>query len=157
MTNKAVLAAILVVAVVAAFFAGSYYQQQQTMARFQGGGFGQGRGFGQGGVPGQGARPGGPQSGMNGAPGGGINGPPQGGAGRRQPVLSGRLDKADDTQLTLTTNFGSVKVVLGKNTKVEGTQAAQISDLKAGQQVIIQGTTDRNGQFTSKSVIISGK
>lgn len=143
MTNKAVLAAILVVAVVASFFAGSYYQQQQTMARFQGGGFGQGRGFGQG------ARFGGGQSGTNGLP--------AGGARRREPVLNGRLDKADDTQLTLTTSSGSVKAVLGKNTKVENTQAVQLSDLKAGQQVIIQGTTDQDGQFTAKTVIISGR
>ena len=146
----AVVLGFLVVAA-AAFWGGTYYQSYQIRQAFANRQFGLAGGFGQGQGPGPGQRFGGDGSG---GPGGSGN---RGFGGGRGPggtrTLSGRLDQVSGGKLTLTTTFGSVKVVLDKAAKVKLAKAATPTDLKVGSQVIIQGSAGADGQLTAKSVI----
>jgi hypothetical protein len=88
-----------------------------------------------------------PRSGAQQSP-GGTNGQP----GER--LVNGRVDKISDGELTLTTQFGAVKVKLASDAQFQQTEKADSSELKEGGQVIVNAETDSDGNMTSKSVLI---
>jgi hypothetical protein len=149
MKNKLVIAGLAVVIAIGAFFAGSWYQQQQRRNQFQAMANGQRSWGGQGQGPMGGGRGQGFPGGQTGAPLGG-----QRGAGMRQRVLSARVDVIDGDELTLTTQFGSVKVKLGDKTEFEKAAAAKQGDIKKGADVIIETEADDSGNLTAKTVTI---
>jgi hypothetical protein len=131
----AVLVAIVVLAIGlaggaglhAAFASGKSSGNPQAGA----GGYGRGQGgYGQGqGGPGQG-RPGG------GAGGGGT---------------VGTIVSADSSQLVVKTQTGNVTVKLTGSTAIEINAKGTVSDLKTGEQVVVNGTTS-NGTLTADTV-----
>ena len=154
MNKLAAIIGALVIAA-AAFWAGTFYQSRQSWS----GPFGmtggdQGRrwsqmGAGQRSFGGPGGQ-GGPQ-GFPGMPGG------QGGPGGGRPgerLVSGRLDKAGNDQLTITTRFGSVKVKFDAGTPVKQAAKAGSADLKAGKQIIVEIVMDKDGAMSAKSILM---
>lgn len=131
--KKTTVIAIVVVVAAISFWIGTYYQSQRFMANRPFGMFRQMQRQG-------GSRP----------PDFGDRGP---GSQMRERVLSGRLDRVDEGELTITTNFGSLKVLIEDRTQINRTQKAALDDLMVGKQVIIQGTVDEEGRIKAKSVI----
>ena len=113
----------------AAFASGTGGTSQQAGVRGYGRGMGQG-GYGQG----QGQGPG------QGRPGG------AGGGGTVGTIVS-----ADNSQLVVKTQSGNVTVKLTGSTAIEITAKGTVSDLKTGQQVIVNGTST-NGTLTAETV-----
>jgi hypothetical protein len=129
----AVLVAIVVLAVGlaggaglhAAFASGSTPQAGAGGAGRGMGGYGQG-GYGQG----------------QGRPGGGAGG----GGGTVGTIVS-----ADSSQLVVKTQTGNVTVKLTGSTAIEINAKGTVSDLKTGEQVVVNGTTS-NGTLTADTV-----
>ena len=147
-TTTTIIAGVIAGLVISAasFWAGNYYQGWQMRSRFS---FGTPRGGAGGGMTG----PGGMMGRGGQMPFSGNRGRGGGPAGER--VITGRLDKFSDDQLTLTTRFGSVKVSVDSKTSVKWARAAKAADLKSGAQVIIEGGLDESGKLTAKSVIVT--
>jgi hypothetical protein len=130
----AVLVAIVVLAIGLAGGAGLHaaFAGGGSTPQAGGGGYGA-RGQGQGGYPqGQGqGRPGG------GGPGGGGT--------------VGTIVSADSSQLVVKTQTGNVTIKLTGSTAIEINAKGTVSDLKTGEQVVVNGTTS-NGTLTADTV-----
>ena len=132
----AVLVAIVVLAVGLAGGAGLHaaFASGNSGGNPQAGAGGYGRGFGQGGYgQGQGQGPG------QGRPGGGGGG------------TVGTIVSADTSQLVVKTQTGNVTVKLTGSTAIEINAKGTVSDLKTGEQVVVNGTTS-NGTLTADTV-----
>jgi hypothetical protein len=130
----AVLVAIVVLAIGLAGGAGLH-------AAFAGGGSTPQAGAGGYGARGQG-QGGYPQGQGQGRPGGG-------GAGGGGTV--GTIVSADSSQLVVKTQTGNVTVKLTGSTAIEINAKGTVSDLKTGEQVVVNGTTS-NGTLTADTV-----
>ncbi|HEY0689839.1 MAG TPA: hypothetical protein VGD71_12450 [Kribbella sp.] len=128
----AVLVAIVVLAIGLAGGAGLH-------AAFAGGGSTPQAGGGGYGARGQGGYP---QGQGQGRPGGG-------GAGGGGTV--GTIVSADSSQLVVKTQTGNVTVKLTGSTAIEINAKGTVSDLKTGEQVVVNGTTS-NGTLTADTV-----
>ncbi len=148
--KNGIIAIVIVVIAGASFWGGGYYQRQQFAAN-RPNVFGQGDGQGgPGGVGHQG--PGGRRG-----PGGFFGG--RGGGGSRPegqrgaPIISGRIDRVEDDELTLTTRFGSVKVAIDDQTKIRKVEPSDQQDLEQSNEVLIEGRFDDEGNMTAEVVI----
>lgn len=146
-----VIAIVVVVVGAASFWGGGYYQEQKIRANprllFGQGGPGGGLGGGQSG-----------QGRFGGMRGGGTGGgfQPQGGPDgqhRGAPILSGRLDKIEDDELTMTTRFGSVKIKLDADTEFSRAAKSDAQELEEKEDVFIETEADDEGNLTAKSVV----
>ncbi|MEV6288572.1 DUF5666 domain-containing protein [Kribbella sp. NPDC051770] len=114
-----------------------------------------GRGAGYGGFRGQGGQPGQGGAGQGGA---GQGGAGQGGAGQRGGgqfgqgrAAIGTVVSAADGKLVVKTQNGDVTVKLTGDTAYEISSKGSVSDLKAGQQVVVSGET-ADGTLTARTV-----
>jgi hypothetical protein len=80
------------------------------------------------------SRPGG--AGASGAGGAAAIGKP--GAGGQAPT-AGTIEKIDGSTLTVATESGSITVTLGEQTRIVRQAAASVTDLKAGDRVVVTG------------------
>jgi hypothetical protein len=133
----AVLVAIVVLAIGLAGGAGLHaaFASGNGGGNPQAGAGGYGRGMGQGGY-GQGQ-------------GGAGQGRPGGGPGGGGTV--GTIVSADSSQLVVKTQTGNVTVKLTGSTAIEINAKGTVSDLKTGEQVVVNGTTS-NGTLTADTV-----
>jgi hypothetical protein len=132
----AVLVAIVVLAIGLAGGAGLHaaFASGKGGGNPQAGGGGYGRGMGQGGYGyGQG------------------QGRPGGGAGPGGGGTVGTIVSADSSQLVVKTQTGNVTVKLTGSTAIEINTKGTVSDLKTGEQVVVNGTTS-NGTLTADTV-----
>jgi hypothetical protein len=134
----AVLVAIVVLAIGLAGGAGLHaaFASGNGGGNPQAGPGGYGRGAGQGGY-GQGQ-------------GGAGQGRPGGGAGGGGGTV-GTIVSADSSQLVVKTQTGNVTVKLTGTTAIEINAKGTVSDLKTGEQVVVNGTTS-NGTLTADTV-----
>jgi hypothetical protein len=94
--------------------------------------------------------PGGGAGGNGGGPGGGNGGAP-GGFG---DVTSGTVTSVDGTTVTITLQDGStVTISTTADTTVTKTVDATVSDLAAGEEIIVTGTKDASGNVTATSIM----
>ena len=71
-------------------------------------------------------------------------------------AVRGSIVSIDKNSLTVQLTDGSSKIViLGASAKIEQTQAASTSDLKAGEQVLDLGSTNSDGSVTAQNVQIN--
>lgn len=141
MKNVIIVVVILVVGAVS-FWGGTYYQRQSFGVNRRGfNGQGGQRGFG-GGNPGGG--------GFGGQRGAGNNGDAQ---RRGTPIISGRLDKITDDELTLTTQRGTVKVATDGKAVVKNAEKVDAKDLETKKDVLIEVEIDEDGEMTAKTII----
>ena len=141
MKNIVIVVVVLVVGA-ASFWGGAFYQRQSFGANR--------RGFiGQGGNPG-GFR-GGPGDGHFGGPRSARNAP--NGQQRGTPIISGRLDKISDDELTLTTQRGTAKVTIDGKAVIKQAEKADVKDLETKKDVLIEVEFDDNGEMTAKTII----
>jgi hypothetical protein len=138
----AILVAIVVLAVGLAGGAGLHAAFASGSTPQAGAG---GAGRGMGGAGGYG----GGQGGYAGGQGGGQR--PGGGAGGPGGGTVGTIVSADSSQLVVKTQTGNVTVKLTGSTAIEITAKGGVSDLKTGEQVVVQGTT-ANGTVTADTV-----
>jgi hypothetical protein len=134
--GTAVLVAIVVLAIGLAGGAGLHaaFASGKGGGNPQAGGGGYGRGMGQGGYGyGQG------------------QGRPGGGAGPGGGGTVGTIVSADSSQLVVKTQTGNVTVKLTGSTAIEINAKGTVSDLKTGEQVVVNGTTS-NGTLTADTV-----
>ncbi len=140
MKNVVIIIVVLVVGAVS-FWGGTYYQRQSFGANR--------RGFiGQGGPRGFGG--GNPGGGFGGQRGAGNNGDTQ---RRGTPIISGRLDKIGDDELTLTTQRGTVKVTIDGKAVVKNAEKVDAKDLETKKDVLIEVEIDEDGEMTAKTII----
>lgn len=141
MKNIVIVVVVLAVGAVS-FWGGAYYQRQSFGANR--------RGFiGQGG-PSGGFRGGNSSDGHFG-PGGARNAP--NGQQRGTPIISGRLDKITDDELTLTTQRGTLKVATDGKAVVKQAEKADAKDLVTKEDVLIEVEFDDDGEMTAKTII----
>ena len=76
---------------------------------------------------------------------------PAGGMGRG---ASGEVKSVDGNTLTLTTGENETKVTLSDNTTIVKTISGSTADLTAGQQVMVTGERDSDGNITATQVTI---
>lgn len=87
---------------------------------------------------------------FNGTPPSGAQQRPNGGFGRG---TVGTIDHVDGTTVYVKTQNGQiVKVSTSDTTKVEITSEGKLSDLKAGQQVVVQGQPGQDGTVTGQTI-----
>ena len=140
MKNIVIIIVVLVVGAVS-FWGGTYYQRQSFGANR--------RGFiGQGGQHGFGG--GNPGGGFGGQRGAGNNGDTQ---RRGTPIMSGRLDKIGDDELTLTKQRGTVKVAIDGKAVVKNAEKVDAKDLETKKDVLIEVEIDEDGEMTAKTII----
>lgn len=146
-TWKALIAVFVLVAVaLGSFELGVYYQRTQRARLFsQFGGGGISGGFGDRGQMQSGA---GGQQRMNGMPQGGFQN------NRGSMYISGKVDVVRDDSITITTRFGSQKILLTSKTKVGKTMNASIKDIKAGSQIIIGGAGDPGKGLSAQNIYV---
>jgi hypothetical protein len=77
-----------------------------------------------------------------------------GGAG--QGPVAGTVDRVNGATLTLTTDAGNVMVMLDERTQVRRLVAADPSDLKAGERVLVTGARAADGTVTAAAIQIQG-
>jgi hypothetical protein len=131
MTNKIIAVVLIVVAAGAGFFGGMQYQKSQRSAAF-----GQGQFAGPGGQGGGGFR-------RFGA----------GGQNANVQAVRGQIVSADNGTVTIKMNDGSTKlVVLSGSTNVMKATKGSSSDLTAGQDVMVFGSSNSDGSVTAQSV-----
>ncbi|HEB12344.1 MAG TPA: hypothetical protein ENI11_01545 [Actinobacteria bacterium] len=142
MKNIVIVVVVVVVAAVS-FWGGTYYQRQQ---------FGAGRRsfIGQGGPGGGfgGGNPGGRHFGGSGSARNAPNGQQRG-----TPIISGRLDKITDDELTLTTQRGTLKVATDDKVIVKHAEKVDDKDLETKKDVLIEVEFDDDGEMTAKTII----
>ncbi len=135
-------AVILVIAIAAGgFYGGMAYQRSQADATRNN--FLSARGL-NGDFPGA---PGGgtdPTSGGTNGPAGGFGGP------------TGQIKSIDGNTLILSTAQNETKVTLSDTTVIQKTDAGAASDLQSGQQVMVTGQRDSDGNLTASQVLILG-
>lgn len=145
---KTIAAIVVILAVAgASFWGGIYFEQQRRIAQRQAimNGTADPSDMPQGKIPGMGGgmgRTGNDQQSQDGQ-----------GAQRRTPTMTGRLDKITDDELTLTTNFGSVKIEIGDDTEYKSTEKADFEDLKVKKDIIIEAEPDDDGNMVAKTVV----
>jgi hypothetical protein len=126
------------VLVVAAFFGGIWVHSATASSNTP-------AAAGPNGRPGGGYR-GGPGTGQNGAPGTGQNGGFRGGT-------VGTIDHVDGTTVYVKTQNGTVvKVSTSDQTKVDVTQPGKVTDLKQGENVIVQGQRAADDSVTAQNI-----
>jgi hypothetical protein len=67
---------------------------------------------------------------------------------------TGVIKTMDGNTLTVTTARNTITVTMNDATKVEKTQPGAASDLQTGQQVIVMGQRDANGNVTATQILI---
>ncbi|MFD5825118.1 hypothetical protein [Lentzea sp. NPDC060358] len=88
--------------------------------------------------------------GGTGTPPSGAQQRPNGGFGRG---TAGTIDHVDGTTVYVKTQNGQVvKVSTSDSTKVDITSEGKLSDLKAGQQVVVQGQAGSDGTVTGQTI-----
>jgi hypothetical protein len=97
------------------------------------------------------------QNGSGGTPTAGMQGP--GGTGSANgfrgggSFVSGSIIAADDSSITVQTSDGSTKIVLlADSTSIVKTEEASASDLTAGEDVVVTGTTNDDGTVTASNI-----
>ncbi len=136
-----IIGAVVLAAAIAAggFYGGMAYQRSQADATRNN--FLSARGL-NGDFPGA---PGGgtdPISGGANAPAGGFAGP------------TGQIKSIDGNTITLSTAQSETKVTLSNTTVIQKTDAGAASDLQPGQQVMVTGQRDSDGNLTAVQVLI---
>jgi hypothetical protein len=144
-----ILGAVILAAAIAggSFYGGMAYQRSQannirdSFLRERGLA---GDSAGVGGVPGAGA----PGTGADTAnrPGGGF---PGGG-------ITGQVKSVEGSTLSLSTPQNVTTVTLSADTRIEMASAATLADLQPGQQVMVTGARDEDGNITAVRVYILG-
>lgn len=87
---------------------------------------------------------------FNGTPPSGAQQRPNGGFGRG---TTGTIDHIDGTTVYVKTQNGQVvKVSTSDTTKVQITSDGKLTDLKAGQQVVVQGQAGSDGTVTGQTI-----
>lgn len=130
--NLVILITAIVVSLGAGFFGGLEYQKSKKVNNF-------------------GNNPPGLQQGTTTRNGSGIK---NGNPGGSQPV-SGEITSVDNGSLTVKTQDGGSKiVVLSSTTKINLSTEGSVSDLKAGDNIMVIGTTGTDGTVTATTVSI---
>lgn len=137
-----IIGAVIIAAAIAAgsFYGGMAYQRNQVNSvrdRFL-----RERGL-EGAGPGSGGFPGAGQNGAGG-PGGGFFG----------RGITGQLKSVGDSVLTLSTPQNDITVTLSEHTRIEKTSTGALADLQPGQQVMVTGERDSDGNITAIQVMI---
>lgn len=79
----------------------------------------------------------------------------QGGAGGPGGGTSGTVTAVDGNVVTLTTSSGStVRVTVGDATTINQSVTAKVSDLQAGQTLMVRGTTGTDGSTAATSITV---
>jgi hypothetical protein len=135
-----ILGAILLGAALAggSFYGGMVYQRNQSNAIRDS--FLRSRGL-EGAGPGSGNFPG---PGQAGAPGGNFMG----------RGMTGQVKSLEGNTLTLSTPQNDLKVTLSADTSIQVTVAGATSDIQAGQQVMVTGERDADGNLTAEQITI---
>jgi Cu/Ag efflux protein CusF len=82
-----------------------------------------------------------------------FNGTPPSGAQQRGRGTAGTIDRIDGTTVYVKTQNGEiVKVSTSDSTKVQITSDGKLSDLKAGEQVVVQGQPGSDGTVTAQTL-----
>jgi hypothetical protein len=94
-----------------------------------------------------------------GFPGGGVPGAngtamPGGAQGFFGGITTGEITSMDGNTLTVTTARGEATITMTGTTTVEKSQPGAASDLQTGQQVLITGQRDANGNVAAAQVLI---
>jgi hypothetical protein len=93
-------------------------------------------------------------------PGGGLMNPNAaggsfpGGGGAMGGGVSGEIKSIDDHTITLTTAQSETKVSLSDTTTIQMTNPGSLNDLQTGQQVMVTGQRDEDGNITAVQVLI---
>ena len=125
----------------AAFAGGAYFERNNGAAT-------------AGGASAGGARPAGGFAGFGGAAGGAGG---TGGTSASGSATSGTVKLIDGSTVYLTTTSGSVvKVTTKGTTKITTVQSGKPADLKPGQTVTVEGTTDSSGNVAATTVTKGG-
>jgi uncharacterized protein Veg len=139
-----IVALLVLMAVVAgSFWAGMSFGQaraNQGREQFRGPG-GQGPGLFGTPQPGQGG------SGPFGTPQPGQGGPGQFGGG-----IMGTIEALEGNTLVVTTQEGTIRVQTTDTTLIEKYTTVAISDLEAGEGVVVSGTRQDDGSYTARSI-----
>lgn len=72
-----------------------------------------------------------------------------------QAMVSGRVDKVEEGVITLTTRFGSQKISYSSGVKVEKTQAADLSEVEEGTEILVQGERKGENVFEAKEILVN--
>lgn len=76
--------------------------------------------------------------------------------GNRNGNGSGQVISQDSNSLTIKLNDGSSKIILlSSNTKFSKTDAAALSDIKAGDRIMVVGTPNSDGSETAETIFIN--
>ncbi len=142
MKSKGALILILVVAFMlvagGSFWLGTYYEEQSRISQM--------RQFatsgGQSPPPGMG---GGQHQGMPNRQAGGPMG------------ITGKVDKADSSNITITTRMGSQKIEITSDLKVNKPSSGSIDDIEKGTEIMVQGERNKDGKIEAESIYIIGK
>jgi hypothetical protein len=67
---------------------------------------------------------------------------------------TGQIKSIDGNTLTLTTARNETKVTLSETTRIEKSTTGALADLQAGQEVMVTGQRDSNGNITAVQVQI---
>lgn len=67
---------------------------------------------------------------------------------------TGQVKSIDSNTLTITTARNETKVTLSDTTRIEKSTTGTLADLTAGQQVMVTGQRDSNGNITAVQVLI---
>ena len=90
---------------------------------------------------------------FNGTPPSGAQQRPNGGGNFGGRGTTGTIDHVDGTTVYVKTPNGQiVKVSTSDTTKVQITSEGKLSDLKAGQQVVVQGQPGQDGTVTGQTI-----
>ncbi len=68
--------------------------------------------------------------------------------------MTGQVKSLDGTTLSLSTARDVTTVLLNDSTVVQQSTTAAVSDLQAGQQVLVTGSRDSSGKLTASQILI---
>ena len=68
------------------------------------------------------------------------------------PAAMGTVDKVEGDTITVTTDDGPVTVIAKDDTVVLKTSRPKVSDLQPGEQVIVSGEKDADGNITARAI-----
>ena len=97
-----------------------------------------------------------PGAGFGGGPGGRAGGGAGQFGGGQAPVV-GTIGNVEGSTMTVTTDTGSVTVTLDDQTQVRRQVAASVSDLKAGDRVLVTGARTADSGVTAAMIQIQGQ
>jgi len=78
--------------------------------------------------------------------------PGQGGAGRFGGGIMGTIEAVEGNTLVVTTLEGTIRVQTTDTTLIEKYTAVAVSDLEAGEGVMVSGTRQDDGSYTARSI-----